>query len=422
MITEDFLHYLWKFRLAGEKLWSVAGEELLVLSPGEHNPDAGPDFLNARINLGGTTWAGNVEIHVRSSDWRRHRHEKDPAYDNVILHVVSENDLEIRRKSGEPIPALVVGEHCRGDAFETYQHFLNNHLWIPCAGTLPEARPVVVADWLTSLSVMRLERKCRDLKQLLDYNAGDWQQAFFEALASTMGFRINQQPFEQMARQTPVQHLMRHKDHLEQLEAMLFGQAGFLEGRYRDDYPKKLKKEYLHLKHKFGLHPVPGHLWKFLRIRPNNFPTIRLAQMAMLYHLHSNLIGEVLEGSDLQKIRQVFALEVSGYWKSHYFFDRPSKLRTKSMSESTVDLILINNVIPFLFLYGDLKGSQAMKDKAVRMLEEIPPESNRVTRGFEQFGLRARSAAQSQALLELKSHYCDPKRCLQCRIGLDLIK
>jgi hypothetical protein len=420
-MTEDFLHYLWKFRLAGQKLWSVGEEELVVLSPGEHNPDAGPDFLNARILLGGTTWAGNVELHVRSSDWRRHRHEKDPAYDNVILHAVYENDLEIRRKSGEIIPTLLLAEHCGGEAYDRYNQFLNNHLWVSCANRLHEVRKVVTDDWLTSLSIARLERKCRELETMLDYNAGDWQQAFFEALACTLGFRINKVPFEQVARQTPVQHLLRHKDNLLQVEAMLFGQAGLLEGRYHDEYPKLLKNEYIHLKHKFSLEPVPGHLWKFLRIRPNNFPTIRLAQMAMLLHLHSNLIGEILESPDYEKLRSIFALGVSDYWKSHYYFDRPSNAHGKSMSASTIDLVMINNVIPFLFLYGQLKQKPEMKEKAIGMLEEIMPESNSVTRGFATFGLRAETASGSQALLELKSAYCDQKKCLQCRIGLELI-
>jgi hypothetical protein len=422
MMTEDFLHYLWKFRMVGEKLWSVGGEELLVISPGEHNPDAGPDFLNARLVLGGTTWAGNVEIHVRSSDWRRHRHERDLAYDNVILHVVFDNDLDIHRKSGEIIPAVELRDHCHGEAFEKYNHFLNNHLWIPCAASLREVRQVLLDDWLTSLTVMRLERKCAELKQLLDFNSGDWQQAFFEALASTMGFRINKQPFELMARQTPVNCLLRHKDQLLQVEAMLFGQAGLLAGHHNDDYPKALKQEYFHLRHKFSLEPVSGHLWKFMRIRPNNFPTIRLAQLAMLFHRHANPVGEILEAQDIHQLRQIFALEVSDYWKSHYFFDRPSKLSGKAMSDSTIDLVMINNVIPFLFLYGEKNGKPVLKEKALQMLENIPPETNRVTNGFAGFGVTAANASQSQAMLELKNQYCDVKKCLQCRIGLDLIK
>ena len=415
------MHFLWKFRLAGENLHSTEGDELIVLHPGEHNPDAGPDFLNARIRLGETVWAGNVEIHVRSSDWRRHRHEKDPVYDNIILHAVFEHDLEITRKNGEKIPTLEMNDLCRDESYETYNYFLNNHLWVPCANRLAEVRPVILADWLASLAVLRLERKCEGLLSLLEYHGGDWQQAFFEALSSTLGFRINKEPFELMARNTPFQSLLKHKDNLFQIEAMLFGQAGLLEGRYRDDYPKKLKREYLHLRNKFSLEPVPGHLWKFLRIRPNNFPTIRLAQMAMLIHRHSNLIGEILETRDRVKIRGIFALEVSDYWKSHYFFDRPSKLRTKSMSESTIDLIMINNVIPFLFLYGQLKDKPVIKEYALKMLEEIPAESNRVTRGFAGFGIHAASASESQALLELKNAYCDQKKCLTCRIGLELI-
>ena len=380
VMTEDFLHYLWKFRLAGEKLWSAAGEELVVLSPGQHNPDAGPDFLNARIVLGGTTWAGNVEIHVRSSDWRRHRHERDPAYENVILHAVFEHDLELQRKSGEIIPTLVLKDCCESEAYDTYDHFLNNHLWVPCASHLHTVRRVVIDDWMTFLSIARLERKCNDLEKLLEYNKGDWQQSFFEALSGTLGFRINKVPFEQVARQTPVHHLLRHKDNLFQVEAMLFGQAGLPEGRYHDEYPKKLKREYQHLKHKFSLEPVPGHLWKFLRIRPNNFPTIRLAQLAMLLHLHSNLIGEILESKGPDHLREMFALGVSDYWKSHYYFDRPSAEHGKSITGSTIDLVMINNVIPFFFLYGKIKGKPEMKEKTLGMLEGSLPESKSVTR------------------------------------------
>ena len=420
-MTEDFLHYLWKFRLEGEELRTVEGEELVIISPGEHNPDAGPDFLNARINLGGTIWAGNVELHVRSSDWRRHRHEKDPVYDNVILHAVYDHDLEIRRKNGELIPALELRNKCGSETYETYNYFVNNHLWVPCALRLREVKKIVMDDWLTSLSVARLERKCTELDKLLEYNHGDWHQSFFEALSSTLGFRINKQPFELMARQTPIHCLLKHKDQLFQVEAMLFGQAGLLDGRYRDNYPKKLKKEYLHLKNKFSFEPVPGHLWKFLRIRPNNFPTIRLAQMAMLIHVHYNLIGEILETHEPDKLRDIFTLGVSDYWKTHYYFDRPSSSRGKSMSSSTISLIMINNVIPFLFLYGKLKNQPGMQEMALRMLGDILPESNSITRGFANFGIIAENAADSQALLELKNCYCDRKRCLQCRIGLELI-
>lgn len=421
-MTEDFLHFIWKFRLPGQYFHTTAGEDLLVINPGEHNHDAGPDFMHARVRIGETLWAGNVEIHVRSSDWIRHKHQHDEAYDNIILHVVFEDDLAIKRRNGELIPALVLKDVFPPDVYETYNYFLNNHLWIPCAMRMPEVRSIVINDWLAALAVERLERKSNDLEKLLEFTGNDWNQAFFESLASTLGFRINKQPFEMLARHTPVHCLEKHKDNLFQLEAMLFGQAGLLEGKYRSEYPKKLKKEYQHLKNKFSLKPVSGHLWKFMRLRPNNFPTIRLAQLATMIHSRSNLFSEVIENANYDKILEFFSVGVSEYWKEHYYFDRPSKKMGKSISASTVELIMINNVIPFLFVYGKLKGQVRYQDQAFSLLESIPAESNSIVRKFGEFGILPGSASQSQALLELKSNYCDQKKCLECRIGLELIK
>jgi Protein of unknown function (DUF2851) len=421
-MTEDFLHFIWKFRLPGQHFHTTAGEDLLIVKPGEHNHDAGPDFHNAQVRLGETLWAGNVEIHIRSSDWIRHKHQHDEAYDNIILHVVFEDDLELKRRNGEHIPTLVLKDVFPPDVYETYNYFLNNHLWIPCAMRLPEVRDVVINDWLTALSVERLERKSGELESLLQFAGNDWNQAFFEALAATLGFRINKQPFELLARQTPVQCLEKHKDNLFQVEAMLFGQAGLLEGKYRGEYPKKLKKEYQHLKNKFSLRPISGHLWKFMRLRPNNFPTIRLAQLAMMIHLRTHFFSEIVENAEYEKILELFSVGVSDYWKEHYYFDRPSKNMGKSISSPTVELIMINNVIPFLFVYGKLKGQTRYQDQAFALLDSIPAELNSIVRKFGEFGIKPESASQSQALLELKTNYCDEKKCLECRIGLELIK
>jgi hypothetical protein len=421
-MTEDFLHFIWKFKLAGRHFHTTAGEPMQIVKPGEHNHDAGPDFINAQVRLGETLWAGNVEVHTRSSDWIRHKHNLDEAYDNIILHVVFEDDLTIKRRRGELIPTLVLKDVFPPDVYETYNYFLNNHLWIPCAMRLNEVRGVVINDWLTALSASRLERKSGDLENLLQFTDNDWNQAFFQALASTLGFRINKQPFELLARHTPFQYLEKHRDQLFQVEALLFGQAGLLEGRYRGEYPKKLKKEYLHLKNKFSLKPISGHLWKFMRLRPNNFPTIRLAQLAMMIHLRSHFFSEIIENAEYEKILEFFKVGVSDYWKEHYYFDRQSKIMGKSISASTVELIMINNVIPFLFVYGKLKGQLRYQDQAFALLDSIPAESNSIVKNFAEFGLKPLSASQSQALLELKSNYCDQKKCLECRIGLDLIK
>jgi len=421
-MTEDFLHFIWKFKLPGQHFRTTEGDDLHIVKPGEHNHDSGPDFAGAMLRLGETLWAGNVEIHIRSSDWARHGHHLDKAYDNIILHVVFEHDQEIKRTNGELIPTLALKDVFPPKVYETYNYFLNNHLWIPCALRLSEARSLVIADWLTALSVSRLERKSTELENLLQYNGNDWNQSFFQALASTLGFRINKQPFELLARNTPIQCLEKHRDQLFQVEALLFGQAGLLEGRYRGEYPKKLKKEYLHLKNKFSLKPISGHLWKFMRLRPNNFPTIRLAQLAMMIHLRANLFSEIIENAGYDKMIGFFTVGVSEYWKEHYYFDRPSKNIGKSISPSTVELIMINNVIPFLFVYGKLKGQVRYQDQAFALLDSIRAESNSIVRKFIEFGLKPSSASQSQALLELKSNYCDQKKCLECRIGLDLIR
>ncbi|NTV82836.1 MAG: DUF2851 family protein [Bacteroidales bacterium] len=421
-MTEDFLHFIWKFKLAGQYFHTSTGEELQIVRSGEHNHDSGPDFLNAQVKIGDTLWAGNVEIHVRASDWTRHRHQFDEAYDNIILHVVFEDDLVIKRRSGALIPTLSLKEILHPNLFETYNFFLNNHLWIPCAFRLPEVRSLVISDCLTALSIERLERKAKELEGLLNYSNNDWNQAFYEALASTLGFRINKQPFEQMARQTPVQIIEKHKDSLFQVEAMLFGQAGLLEVKHQGEYPKRLKKEYQHLKHKFSLKPISGHLWKFMRLRPNNFPTIRLAQLAMMLHLRSHFFSEIIEKPEYDHLLEFFSVGVSDYWTAHYYFDRPSKNMGKTISTSTVELIMINNVIPFLFLYGKLKGQPRYQDKALALLDAIAPETNSIIRRFAEFGIKPDSASQSQALLELKTNYCDLKKCLECRIGLELIK
>lgn len=421
-MNEDFLHFVWKFKLDDHTLYSTDGQTLEIISPGNRNHDAGPDFVGAQVKIGDTRWAGNVEIHVRASDWARHKHQSDDAYDNVILHVVHDDDFKVRRKSGEFIPTLALKEILHPELFETYNFFLHNHLWIPCAFSLHEVRDIVVQDWMEALAVIRLERKSAELENLLQFCESDWNQAFYEALASTLGFRINKQPFELMARQTPVRFLEKHKDELFQVEAMLFGQSGLLERKYREAYPKNLVKEYRHLKNKFSLEPISGHLWKFMRLRPNNFPTIRLAQLAMMIHDRSHFFSSIIDHPEYDYLADFFTVGVSSYWEEHFYFDRPSRKMSKTISGSTIDLILINNVVPFLFLYGKMKNQLPFQEKALGMLNSISPESNSIIRRFAEFGLVPSNASQSQALLELKTNFCENKRCLECRIGLDLIR
>ncbi len=421
-MTEEFLHFIWKFKMKDQTFRTLQGNEVVIIRHGEHNRDAGPDFLNTMIRIDSTLWAGNVEIHVRSSDWFRHRHDLDLSYDNVILHLVFEHDQTVTRKNGEEIPELVICDQVDPCLFETYQYFLNNHLWIPCALSLNVIDPLVLSNWLEVLSIERLELKYHNVLKILEFNNNDWNQAFYQALSGTFGFRINKEPFEMLARNTPVRFIEKHKDSLLQVEALLFGQAGLLERDYKDDYAEKLKKEYLHLKNKFSLQKISGHLWKFLRLRPNNFPTIRIAQLAMLLYLHENLFGKIIDSRDIIMIRNLFKVSASSYWHEHYRFDKLSASIPKKMSDQTIDLVMINNIIPFIFAYGKLKNRVSDQELALKLLSEIQPESNSIIRNFAKFGVDAKNAADSQALLELKNSYCDQKRCLDCRLAINFIK
>jgi hypothetical protein len=420
-MTEEFLHYIWMFKLKKKRLSTIDGNNLVILRAGNRNPDAGPDFLNAMIKIGDTTWAGNVEIHLNASDWFKHGHQEDDTYDNIILHVVYKSDIEVKRHNGERIPCLMLENHADKKLFKIYQDLLNNHLWIPCAQAIYQVNPLILASWLESLAFERLERKSDEIARSLLFNQNDWEQTFFQNLARNMGFRLNQEPFEMLARLTPLVRLARHRDSLFQVEAILFGQAGLLNRKYTEDYPRNLRREYLHLRRKFSFQPIPGHLWKFLRLRPSNFPTVRIAQMASLIHREPCLFSKVIETYELKDARKIFSAGTSEYWDDHYLFDKTSKEKKKYLGNDAIRLLLVNSVIPLLFLYGRMKDLPERKLTAIHFLIELPGENNSITSQFLKFGIRAQNALESQALLELKSQYCDLKRCLNCRIGLDLI-
>ena len=422
-MTEEFLHYIWKFRLFEQSLLHAqSGEEVEIIKVGEHNTDAGPDFFNSKIKIGETTWAGNVEVHINSSDWRKHQHQSDKAYDNIILHVVFNNDSEIRRNSGKLIPVLELKNRTDFSLFNKYKQLLENKSWVPCQKQVTEVDTFTINNWLSRLLVERLERKSHLITETLKLNKYNWQETFYQHLAKNFGFKLNAEPFELLSKSLPSGNLAKHKNNLMQIEAMLFGQAGWLEENFHDDYPNQLKKEYGFLKQKFGLKHIDRHLWKFLRLRPVNFPTVRLAQFAQLIYKSDMLFSRIIACENVEDLYKLFKVETSEYWQTHYRFDKSSSRKIKAIGKSSIDIILINTVIPFLFVYGKEKQEEKYRDKALHFLDALTGEKSSIIEKWSNLGLPVKTAYQTQALLELKNNYCNQKKCLNCSIGNQILK
>lgn len=422
-MKEDFLHYVWRLqRFNQTALTTTEGESIQLLSIGEHNSHAGPDFLNARLRIGETLWAGNIEIHVRASEWLEHQHQRDPAYDNVILHVVLEENQVIYRSNQERIPCLELNQRIDLKLSKTYLRLLQQETWIPCEAQLASVSMISKNLWLDRLMVERLEQKTKQVQTILQQTNNDWEESFYLLLARSFGLQVNPQPFEQLARSLPLAILRRHKTQLQQIEALFFGQAGMLQKTFTDRYPNKLKKEYAFLQKKYHLRPIPKASWKFLRLRPANFPTIRIAQLAMLIYQSSHLLSKVLAAQSIAEIENMFDRKVSPYWENHYLFDKISPKQKKTLGKSTIHLLVINTLAPFLFYYGQQQGDQKHQDQALRLLEAIKPEQNNIIKQWKQLGFQPKSAYHSQALLQLKKHYCDARQCLNCAIGHQILK
>jgi hypothetical protein len=420
-MTEEFIQFIWKYGLFDRTgLFSDSGDEIQVISLGEHNGDSGPDFLNARLKIGPTTWAGNVEIHLRSSDWFLHGHHQDKAYDSVILHVVYQHNRAVTRLNGETIPTLVL--RCNEKLYGSYQQLLTRKGTIPCQDRIHRVEPLLLDCWLSSLVVERLHKKTAHIAEYLQHNKGNWEEAFYISLARSFGFGLNATPFELLARSVSLAILNRHRDNPLQVEAILMGQAGFLnDGRIFPEYYALLRSEYIYLKNKYKLKPIENHLWKFLRLRPVNFPTLRLAQFACLIQQSEGLFSLILVCKDLQELKRFFTLHASEFWNSHYTFEKTSKSSVKTLGEDAFNSVMINTVVPFLFIYGSMNGQEQTKSRALELLNSIPAESNRITRKWALGGIHAASAFYSQALLQLYSDYCNHRHCLSCSVGTNLI-
>jgi hypothetical protein len=422
-LTEDFIHYLWKFRLFDQQhLKTVDGQALEIIRVGEHNKDAGPDFGAALIRMGDTLWAGNVEIHIRSSDWTRHLHQSDRAYDNVILHVVAYHDRDVLRDDGTRIPVLEISGLIPQQTADRYRYLQESMEWIPCIKRLPELEHVYIRNWLYRIGIERIEEKSGLTDHILSEYKGSWDDAFYISLARNFGFKTNALPFEMLARSLPRSLLAAYLNRSIRVEALIFGQAGFLEQKYEGTYPQALCKEYEFLKKKHVLKPLDKFLWKYMRLRPRNFPTLRLAQFTALIICSNHLFSRILAEKDPGMIIRMFTdLPVNSYWCTHYRFDKPAKRTSATLGEQSVINILINTVAVFLMAYGRHTGSDDYRSRSLALLENLPAESNAIISRFRVAGVYPDNAFFSQSLIQLKKSYCDQKKCLSCGIGMKLL-
>ena len=421
-MKEDLLQYIWQFQYFNlNNLATTDNSILQVIHPGTKNYNAGPDFKEAKIKIGDTMWAGNVELHVNSSDWMHHRHHDDENYHHVILHVVWKENRMINDLYGNTIPTLELCDKVPKILLDKYQGLMNATGFIPCENQLPKIQLLTWMGWKERLLAERLTKKADKALNVLKENGYHWEETFWILVASNFGVNVNSMFFENIARFTPQKILARHRSSIHQLEALLFGQAGLLNQKFADKYPAMLQKEYTFLQKKYNLQSPPG-IAVFLRMRPANFPTIRLAQLAMLIFNSQHLFSQVKEATELNELKKMFTLQANDYWNYHYVFEEEAPFRRKTLGSQMIWNILINTVIPVIFAYGKANNENEFKEKAIRWIEEVPKEKNRVTKEFERLGFQNSNAGDSQALLELKKEYCDKKKCLHCTIGSIILK
>ena len=411
-MREEFLYYLWENRLINKALQTTEGESVDIVATGYRNTDSGPDFLEARIQIGDKLWAGHVEIHVKTSDWNRHGHQNDKAYQNVILHVVYENDSKVN-----DIPTLELRGHFDETLFANYQRFISSKSWIPCEKSITKVPFFTRLSWLDRMAVERLESKSETVTKILETDQFDWEDALYKLLMRYFGLKVNNEAFEYLSNILPFKTLLKHADNLVQVEAMLMGCAGFLEDDFTEEYPLLLKREFAVMKAKFNLLTMPAERWKFMRMRPSNFPTIRLAQMAQLIHKNGGLFSKIKAAKNTAEVKAMFDVAASAYWETHYRFGVSTESKLKHLGDTTTDVLIINAVAPLLFCYGKLHKDESVCETAMQFLEETEAEDNAIIRHFAQCGVTAKNAIQTQALLHLYSYFCKRKRCLECRIA-----
>ena len=428
---EQLLHYTWKHKLFPLKdLTTNDGQFVEIIDPGLHNRNAGPDFFNAKVRIGTTMWVGNVEIHDKSSDWYLHGHDKDSRYDNVVLHVAAELDTEVMKSNGEYVPQrqLSVPEEVK----QHYDELQRTDEYPPCYKVIPDLSSLIIHSWMAALQTERLEQKTEAIRKRAERCNGSWEDAYFVTLARNYGFGINGDVFEQWAYNIPLNAVAHHRDDLFQIEAIFMGQAGLLEleaipeyyqrEALNDGYFAKLRNEYQYLAHKFSMKPIDFKLWRFLRLRPQNFPHIRISQLANLYYQQKAGLSQLMECETLDELKQVLKSQVTPYWETHYAFGSTSTKSEKHLSYGSINLLMINTAIPMLFAYGRHTTKEVLCDRAFDFLEQLKAENNHIIRMWQQVGLPVKSAGDSQALIQLKKEYCDKKDCLRCRFGYEYLR
>jgi hypothetical protein len=422
-LNEDFLHYIWQYRLlASRDLYCSDGSKLEIIDPGLPNTHAGPDFSTAKLRIGGTLWAGNVEIHVKASEWLLHHHQKDRLYDTVILHVVYEDDAEICRMDGSVIPVLLIKDLFPQAMLERYRSLIDGRNVFPCANQIRHTDPSINRELLDTMVADRLAEKSAELELLMGKNKYNWNETFHQLLIRNFGFKVNNIPFELLAGGLPATLLAKHRNQPLQIEALLFGQAGFLEGEFTDEYPLRLQAEYTFLSKKYKLVPQDKSLWKFMRMHPQNFPVLRIAQLAGMMTGNSPAIADILATGDLPSLIRLFTpLVVHPYWNDHHNFDQKCKPMTLQLGKKSVELLIINTVCVVLYHYGRYFGLPEMQQRAVSFLRKIPAERNSITSAYKEAGLLIRTASDSQAVLQLNKKCCSLKKCLECAIGIDIV-
>jgi len=420
-MKEDFIHYLWKFKkFDALQLKTTAGEEITIVQVGQYLQQAGPDFFNAQIIIANQKWAGNVEIHLKSSDWYVHHHEKDSAYENVILHVVWEHDTEIFRSNNTEIPVLELKSYVAPEMITNYHSLTAVKSWIFCEKQLKEIPSFILKNWQERLFFERLERKSKPILELVNQTNSDWETVLFCLLAKNFGLNTNGEIFLNIAKAIPFSILRKESFEVENLEALLFGNAGLLDAEKEDIYFKDLKFRYFYLLHKYQIEKPIIEPVQFFKHRPDNFPTIRLSQLAALYHQEQNLFSKIVDLNFASEIYKLFAKLPSVYWQNHYQFDKESPQKKKTISKSFVDLIIINTILPLRFAYAQSQGKEN-SEELIGLLDELAPERNTVLDKFTSFGIVAKNAFESQSLLQLKNEYCNKSKCLDCAIGMELL-
>lgn len=421
-MEESLLHLIWNYRLIRPvDLFSVKGTKLKIIHPGELNRDAGPDFFNARLEIDGVTLAGNVEIHVNASDWLRHHHQKDAAYNNLVLHAVYNYDKEVPQNRDNNVEVLELKRFVDPSILHKYESLISSDYTLPCSGQIKTVDHLKLRSWLQRMLVERLEHKSQTIRQTFEVSGNDHTQTLYLLLARNFGFKVNAEPFELLAKSLPLSILMRHSANLFQLEALLYGCAGFLSKQFKDKYPRQLQNEFEFLKTKYKLKEIDLSLWKFLRLRPSNFPTVRIWQFAMLIHKCPELFSKPESFNSAKKLNEAIAHSHEGYWKDHYKFDGPKVRALKGLGKSSIENIVINTIAPFLFFYGKQSFREPLVESALECFDTIPFENNIKTRLFTEAGLSFQNASESQGLIHLFDNYCKSKSCLKCGVASALL-